>query len=93
MIVSRAFTGPQSDLFYALMITSAANRGWPDDVSLMDDHGQFGLPRPSVIRVAKVASISAKDATLVGRLHGSKLRAVSEALQTAIGLTPPSPPR
>jgi mRNA interferase MazF len=53
-------------LIWVLMITSAGHRGWPGDVALSDLSGT-GLPAPSVIRTAKIATIEARDATLLGR--------------------------
>ena len=90
LIVSRSFDAPTSALYYAMMITSAANRGWPDDISLEADHADFGLPRPSLIRVAKIASIAATDASLLGRLRGMKLEAVAEIVRKATRITPPA---
>ena len=43
------------------MITSAENRSWPDDVPVAD-LAKAGLPAPSVIRTAKIATIEAGDA-------------------------------
>jgi mRNA interferase MazF len=44
------------------MITSAENRGWAGDVPV-SDLALAGLPAPSVIRTAKIATIDAVDAT------------------------------
>ncbi len=57
-----------SDLFWTLMITSASNRGWPDDVSLEHRYAECGLPEPSVIRVAKVSTVEAATARPLGKL-------------------------
>jgi hypothetical protein len=38
-------------LLWAMMITSAENRGWPGDI-LVTDIRQAGLPAPSVVRTA-----------------------------------------
>jgi mRNA interferase MazF len=48
------------------MITSAANRSWPHDCPI-EDHAAVGLPIPSVVRPAKIATIEARDAEVVGR--------------------------
>jgi mRNA interferase MazF len=61
--------GLQSEhgLLWVLMITSAENRGWPGDVSV-SALGKTGLPAPSVVRTAKIATIEARDAELLGKL-------------------------
>ncbi len=60
-------------LIWVLMITSARNRGWPGDVAL-DELSGTGLPAPSVIRTAKIATIEARDAARLGRI-GEGVRA------------------
>jgi len=47
------------------MITSAENRAWPDDIPIAD-LSSAGLPAPSVVRTAKIATIEAKDAEKLG---------------------------
>ncbi len=54
-------------LIWVLMITSAANRGWADDVPI-SNLKTAGLPVASVIRCAKIATIEASDAERIGRL-------------------------
>jgi len=60
--------GPKLTVLWALMITSAANRGWPGDVPLLERHDECGLPVPSVIRTEKIATLDARLATKVGAL-------------------------
>ncbi len=50
---------------WVVMITSAVNRGWPDDVAIKD-LAAAGLPAPSVIRTAKIATIDCAAATRIG---------------------------
>src|SRR5947208_17069876 len=52
-------------LLWLVMVTSAANRGWPGDV-LVSDLAVAGLPIPSIIRPAKIATIEARDAEPLG---------------------------
>jgi mRNA interferase MazF len=52
-------------LLWLAMITSAANRGWPGDVRISDLESA-GLPITSIIRVAKIATIEARDAEKLG---------------------------
>lgn len=54
-------------LLWVLMITSAENRSWPDDVGV-SDLAAAGLPAPSVVRCAKVATVDARDAERIGTL-------------------------
>lgn len=49
------------------MITSMANRAWPDDVPV-SKLSQAGLPSPSVVRTAKIATIEIKEAEWIGTL-------------------------
>jgi mRNA interferase MazF len=57
------------------MITSAENRGWPGDV-LVNDLELAGLPAPSIIRTAKIATIEASDATKLGRISTPQIKQV-----------------
>jgi mRNA interferase MazF len=54
-------------LLWVLMITSAANRGWPGDVAV-SDLDAAGLPTESVVRTAKIATIEVKEAERIGSL-------------------------
>jgi mRNA interferase MazF len=54
-------------LLWLAMITSAANRGWPGDVAISDINAA-GLPIPSIVRPAKIATIEARDAEPLGTL-------------------------
>src|SRR5579862_8569765 len=54
-------------LLWLAMVTSAANRGWPGDV-VVSDLAVAGLPIPSIIRPAKLATIEARDAEPLGKL-------------------------
>jgi mRNA interferase MazF len=66
-------------LLWVLMITSAQNRGWPGDVTIPDP-AAAGLPAPSIVRTAKIATIEAEDAECIGRLQRN------EQLQVALSL-------
>lgn len=54
-------------LLWVLMITSAENRAWPCDVVVSDLAGA-GLPAPSLVRTAKIATIEAQAAEKIGSL-------------------------
>lgn len=57
----------QRGLLLLAMITSAANRGWSGDVAV-SDLAQAGLPVPSIVRPAKIATIESRDAEPLGTL-------------------------
>lgn len=50
-------------LIWVAMITSAENRAWDSDVTV-SNLSVAGLPAPSVIRAAKIATIDGADASL-----------------------------
>jgi len=66
-------------LLWVLMITSAENRGWPGDAAISDP-AAAGLPAPSVIRTAKIATIEAGDAAKLGAVTLALLAAVRARL-------------
>lgn len=77
-----AHSGPAETpalLLWALMITSAQNRGWPDDVAI-EDLAAAGLPAASVVRCAKIATLDAARAEPLGRLAPETFDAVRERL-------------
>ncbi len=67
-------------LLWLAMITSAVNRGWTGDV-LISDLGAAGLPVPSIVRTAKLATIEARDAQRLGTLPQADRNAVSRFLR------------
>lgn len=75
-------------LLWVVMITSAENRGWPGDVPV-NNLGPAGLPAPSVIRTAKLATIEASDATKLGRVSAAVFRKVAMQLGRELGLASP----
>ena len=75
LVVSDPGLQRRHGLSWVLMITSAANRGWEADVEI-DDLALAGLPAPSVIRSAKIATIDSADAEQLGRVTPEALAAV-----------------
>ena len=69
-----------------MMVTSVENAGWPDDVLLGPDYIRAGLPAPSVIRPAKIASVTEDSATHLGRLPEPYLPRVLATMRHAIGI-------
>jgi mRNA-degrading endonuclease toxin of MazEF toxin-antitoxin module len=66
-LVVASTPGAAHRLIWVLMITAAANQRWPDDVAI-DDHGGAGLPIPSVVRTAKIATVEVDAAARVGAI-------------------------
>ena len=62
------------------MITSAEHHGWPGDIVISDLRGA-GLPAPSIVRPAKIATIDARDAGPLGTLPAKDREAVRTYLR------------
>jgi mRNA interferase MazF len=71
-------------LVWVVMITSAANRGWPDDVAIKD-LAMAGLPVPSVIRTAKITTIDCAAATRIGTVSKAVLAQVIKRAGKVLG--------
>lgn len=84
LIVSRNGLGPRASLYWVVMITSAENRPWPHDVPVGDDHEKIGLPIPSVIRPAKIASVDAARIAAVSRLPAETMARVAAELSAIL---------
>lgn len=69
LVVSDPSLQAAHGLLWVLMITSAENRGWTGDVAV-SGLAKAGLPVPSVIRTAKIATIDAGDAEPLGAIAG-----------------------
>lgn len=89
LVVSHAALGPTSSLLWVVMITSAANRRWADDVAIEGDHAALGLPVPSLIRTAKIATIDATAAEGIGVLDEARMLAVRRAVARNVGVGEP----
>ncbi|NMA97472.1 MAG: type II toxin-antitoxin system PemK/MazF family toxin [Phyllobacteriaceae bacterium] len=85
VVVSARSFNDQSHLLWVVMITSAENRPWPGDISLGQNYADFGLPAPSVIRPAKIATIEAAQASAIGILPAELLRSLDRALLATLG--------
>lgn len=71
-------------LLWVLMVTSAANRGWTGDVTI-SDLTQAGLPAPSIVRSAKIATIEATDAEPIGHLPLPDRQQIAAILHQTLG--------
>ncbi len=76
LVVSTARLQDLHGLLWVVMITSAKNRGWSDDVPVADLE-MAGLPVPSLIRCAKIATIDASAVSKLGRVAASQIRLVT----------------
>jgi mRNA interferase MazF len=86
LVVSAQPLSVKFDLFWAIMITSAENEGWPGDISLGDNYRAFGLTAPSVVRTEKISTVDAVTAVLLGRLDAEKFAAVKNKLRQTLDL-------
>ncbi len=84
LVVSTARLKDLHGLLWVVMITSAENRGWPDDVPVTNLK-MAGLPSPSLIRSAKIATIDAADASKLGQVSAAQLRLVTGKLIQGMG--------
>jgi mRNA interferase MazF len=87
LVVSSSELQQVHGLLWVLMITSAKNRSWAGDVEVPHPE-EAGLPAPSVVRCAKIATIEAAAATRIGALGPAQLKLVSNMMQRGFGLRP-----
>lgn len=81
LVVSDGPHGDGDRLLWVVMITSADNRSWADDVSLAETYADAGLPAPSVIRPAKIATIDVAVATRLGRVDDERLARTMQGIR------------
>jgi mRNA interferase MazF len=80
VVVSRPRLSEAHGLAWVLMITSAANQAWPDDVPI-EDLAAAGLPKRSVVRVSKIATVETARCERIGRLPDDTAKAVAAHLR------------
>jgi mRNA-degrading endonuclease toxin of MazEF toxin-antitoxin module len=83
LVVAAGMLETVHGLLWVLMITSAENRRWRGDVPV-SDLIIAGLPAPSVVRCAKIATIEARDAERIGRLARSDRTKVATRLRQVL---------
>jgi mRNA interferase MazF len=84
LVVAAAGSGDESLLLWVVMITSATNRGWQGDVDI-PEAGRTGLPAPSIIRTAKIATIEIARAEPRGRVDPATLTAARAEIARRLG--------
>jgi len=85
LVVSADAFNRKHGLLWVVMITSAANPRWDGDISIANT-GKAGLPAPSVIRTAKIATIEpARVVRIAGRIDGKTAAAVRKCLVEIAG--------
>jgi mRNA interferase MazF len=84
LVVSGSTLEDSHGLLWVVMITSAENRAWAGDVPI-NDLGSAGLPAPSVIRTAKIATIDAAYATRLGEVSATLFPQVAQRLARTLG--------
>jgi mRNA interferase MazF len=85
LVVSLGGIEASHQLLWVVMITSAENRGRAGDVTV-NDLEQAGLPAPSVIRTAKIATIEVSDATKLGKISATLLKQAITKIGRELGL-------
>lgn len=85
-LIVAAGLGPAGALCWALMITNAKREPWPGDVAI-GNHDAVGLPMPSKVRTAKVATLETMAAHRLGRLSDLDWQSVTAALPGFFGRT------
>lgn len=83
LVVSSPDLAEDHGLLWVLMITSAVNLSWPGDVNI-GNLTTAGLPAPSVIRTAKIATIDAGHATKLGRISPAVLKLVTARIRMIV---------
>ncbi len=84
LVIATPAATPAFGMVWVLMITSARHASWPQDVPITNLPAT-GLPRPSLIRTAKIATIDDRLVTAVGRLSDLDQRAVAACLKRHLG--------
>jgi len=85
LVISAGPIGDAETLLWVVMITSAANRRWRDDISLETGYAEAGLPAPSVIRPTKIAMIDVAMADRLGEIPSPLLADVMRRVRLTLG--------
>jgi mRNA interferase MazF len=69
------------------MITSAENRGWPGDLHFGTGYSAAGLPAPSIVRTAKIATVEARHVEPIGRASSEMVERVEQEITRVLGFS------
>jgi mRNA interferase MazF len=84
LVVAAGRLEASHELLWVLMITSAANLSWATDVPITDLRNA-GLPAPSVVRCAKIATVSTSQVQKIGvLLRPAERAAVARCIANAV---------
>lgn len=86
LVVSTGGVGASGSLYWVVMITSAENRSWPGDVPVREDRAATGLPAPSVVRPAKIATVDGHRISRLGRLAEGQVAQVMAVVRDTLEL-------
>jgi mRNA interferase MazF len=86
LVVSAGPLGDGGQLLWVVMITSAENRRWPGDIDLGPSFAEAGLPAPSIIRPAKIATIELSHAEPIGQVNADILSQLAGTLRHQLAL-------
>jgi mRNA interferase MazF len=84
LVVSEKMVGPDDNLLWAIMVTNALRPDWPGDLPI-ENYASIGLPHPSKIRTAKIATLEARGAEIIGRIDERLLTEVRNVMAANLG--------
>lgn len=84
LVVSEKMVGPEDRLLWAMMVTNALRPDWPGDLPI-EHYASIGLPHPSKIRTAKIATLDASGAEIIGRIDDELLAEVRGVMAANLG--------
>ncbi len=85
LVVTHEPIGPNGLLIWVAMITNAQRKRWPGDI-VIEDHQGAGLPIPSMVRTAKLATLEAASAERLGKLLAIDIVTVRQQISAHLGL-------
>ena len=84
LVVSEKMVGPDDGLLWAMMVTNALRPDWPGDLPI-EHYASIGLPHPSKIRTAKIATLEARGAEIIGQIDDRLLAEVRSVITANLG--------
>ena len=87
VVVSQPRLAGAHGLLWVVMVTSAANRPWAGDIAIVD-LATAGLPKPSVVRPCKVATVATARCERIGRLRDETAGTLAGYLRETVASWP-----